>query len=221
MNLILLSSYSFFIHYSWYRWSCSVLDPKINFTEIEPASSTSKESLYYLRHVLSPYNMARLDAYANNLADYLSVWSPTLQMLVIFQYDLRFSKCLLRKLLFYNIWNLFYRIGQGEFLNSKSPKLRAQKEFMDEAYKNLVTHCGIWIIYDITSQSNFSIKVSTPLIFSLVNTSPTLLWYLRCFKVQDYFIFVKSLHFFKGRKQQFSKSCWLFGSDQYRNKYSK
>lgn len=61
-----------------------MLDPKINFTGMEPASSIPTECSYLLDLVLSPYNIARLDAYVNNLADYLSVrysnylfaWNP-------------------------------------------------------------------------------------------------------------------------------------------------
>ena len=51
----------------------SVLDPKIDFTDIEPAPSKSDGFSKLISTLLSPYDMGRLKDYTNNLIDYLSV----------------------------------------------------------------------------------------------------------------------------------------------------
>ncbi|KAA8530952.1 hypothetical protein F0562_005681 [Nyssa sinensis] len=51
-----------------YKLAMSVLDPKINFTEFEPA--TSNGFLKSFSEILTPYDMKRLEAYTNNLADF-------------------------------------------------------------------------------------------------------------------------------------------------------
>ncbi|XAR57323.1 tRNA(Met) cytidine acetyltransferase [Bertholletia excelsa] len=54
-----------------YKLAMSVLDPKINFTELEPASSaTSDRFLKSLNGVLTLYDMKRLESYTNNIADF-------------------------------------------------------------------------------------------------------------------------------------------------------
>lgn len=53
-----------------YKLSMSILDPRIIFTEYEPAASTTKEIEDSLKEIFSPYDMKRLEAYTNNLADY-------------------------------------------------------------------------------------------------------------------------------------------------------
>lgn len=56
-----------------YKLALSVLDPKIDFTDIEPASSKSDEFSKLINTLLSPYDMGRLKDYTNNLIDYLSI----------------------------------------------------------------------------------------------------------------------------------------------------
>ncbi|XP_010249467.1 PREDICTED: RNA cytidine acetyltransferase 2-like [Nelumbo nucifera] len=53
-----------------YKLAMSVLDPKINFTEQEPMPFTSNGFSRSLNDILSPYDMKRLEAYTNNLADF-------------------------------------------------------------------------------------------------------------------------------------------------------
>ncbi|KAL6502634.1 hypothetical protein OROHE_024287 [Orobanche hederae] len=53
-----------------YKLAMSILDPKINFSEVEIASSTSGGDLNSISESLSSYAMVQLEAYTNNLADY-------------------------------------------------------------------------------------------------------------------------------------------------------
>uniref|UniRef100_A0A5B7B8X6 RNA cytidine acetyltransferase n=1 Tax=Davidia involucrata TaxID=16924 RepID=A0A5B7B8X6_DAVIN len=53
-----------------YKLAMSVLDPKINFREFEPALITSNEFVKSLAEILTPYDMKRLEAYTNNLSDF-------------------------------------------------------------------------------------------------------------------------------------------------------
>lgn len=53
--------------------SFSVLDPKTDFTDIEPEPSKSDGLSKLINTLLSPYDMGRLKDYSNNLIDYLSV----------------------------------------------------------------------------------------------------------------------------------------------------
>ncbi|KAK3000847.1 hypothetical protein RJ639_020772 [Escallonia herrerae] len=55
-----------------YKLAMSILDPKINFAETKPDLSTSKELLCAFK-LLAPFNMKRLEAYTNNLADFHSI----------------------------------------------------------------------------------------------------------------------------------------------------
>ncbi|XP_058179454.1 RNA cytidine acetyltransferase 1 [Rhododendron vialii] len=58
-----------------YKLAMSVLDPKINFTDLEPALPTiSDRFLKSLDGILTPFDMKRLEAYINNLADYRMIW---------------------------------------------------------------------------------------------------------------------------------------------------
>lgn len=58
-----------------YKLAMSVLDPKINFTDLEPALPTiSDRFLKSLDGILTPFDMKRLEAYINNLADYRLIW---------------------------------------------------------------------------------------------------------------------------------------------------
>ncbi|KAI9108625.1 hypothetical protein K1719_020272 [Acacia pycnantha] len=52
-----------------YKLAMSVLDPKINFMELEAAKDTDK-SMGPVREHLSPHDMKRLEAYVDNLADF-------------------------------------------------------------------------------------------------------------------------------------------------------
>ncbi|CAK9137393.1 unnamed protein product [Ilex paraguariensis] len=63
-----------------YKLAMSVLDPKINFTEPEPASDGF---LKLLDEILSPYDIQRLEAYTNNRADFHKILDlvPTLARL--------------------------------------------------------------------------------------------------------------------------------------------
>ncbi|KAK8717275.1 hypothetical protein V6N13_044549 [Hibiscus sabdariffa] len=56
-----------------YKLAMSVLDPKIDFTDIEPAASKSDGLSSLINTLLSPYDMGRLKDYSNNLIDYLSI----------------------------------------------------------------------------------------------------------------------------------------------------
>ncbi|KAK4790574.1 hypothetical protein SAY86_017878 [Trapa natans] len=54
-----------------YKLAMSILDPKINFNDQEPkSSSTSNGFLKSPNEIFSPHDMKRLEAYTNNLADY-------------------------------------------------------------------------------------------------------------------------------------------------------
>ncbi|XP_060184187.1 RNA cytidine acetyltransferase 1-like [Lycium barbarum] len=53
-----------------YKLAMSVFDPKINFAEQDPASSASSELSIYMKFVLEPHEMKRLEAYSNSLIDY-------------------------------------------------------------------------------------------------------------------------------------------------------
>lgn len=53
-----------------YRLAMSILDPKINFTELEPRSNISDGLLKSTKDFFSPYDMKRLEAYTNHLADF-------------------------------------------------------------------------------------------------------------------------------------------------------
>ncbi|KAF7138787.1 hypothetical protein RHSIM_Rhsim07G0045000 [Rhododendron simsii] len=58
-----------------YKLAMSVLDPKINFTDLEPALPTiSDRFLKSLDGILTPFDMKQLEAYINNLADYRMIW---------------------------------------------------------------------------------------------------------------------------------------------------
>lgn len=48
----------------------SVLDPKINFTELDPSEDTIGEFLNAIRYLMSAHDMKRLEAYADNLVDF-------------------------------------------------------------------------------------------------------------------------------------------------------
>ncbi|GMI68635.1 hypothetical protein like AT1G10490 [Hibiscus trionum] len=56
-----------------YKLAMSVLDPKIDFTDIEPAASKSDGLSNLINTLLSPYDMGRLKDYSNNLIDFLSI----------------------------------------------------------------------------------------------------------------------------------------------------
>ncbi|KAK9163956.1 hypothetical protein Syun_004858 [Stephania yunnanensis] len=54
-----------------YKLAMSVLDPKINFTELEPSAIATSDGFgTSLNEILSPYDMKRLEAYCNNLVDF-------------------------------------------------------------------------------------------------------------------------------------------------------
>ncbi|KAK7858864.1 rna cytidine acetyltransferase 1 [Quercus suber] len=53
-----------------YKLAMSILDPKINFMELEPTLSTSNGFLSSFKELLSPHDMKRLEAYTNNLAGF-------------------------------------------------------------------------------------------------------------------------------------------------------
>ncbi|OIT04070.1 rna cytidine acetyltransferase 1 [Nicotiana attenuata] len=53
-----------------YRLAMSVFDPKINFVEQDPTASASSEFLNFMKFVLEPHEMKRLEAYSNSLIDY-------------------------------------------------------------------------------------------------------------------------------------------------------
>lgn len=70
------------IFWEWLQWFnapgfCSILDPKINFSEVENAVSPSTESLNSISETLSSYAMVQLESYTNNLAPHQMVWSYT------------------------------------------------------------------------------------------------------------------------------------------------
>ncbi|XP_021905351.1 RNA cytidine acetyltransferase 1-like [Carica papaya] len=56
-----------------YKLAMSVLDPKINFMEVESPDSCTDGCLRSLNGIISPYDMERLSAYTDNLADFNSV----------------------------------------------------------------------------------------------------------------------------------------------------
>ncbi|KAK6118419.1 hypothetical protein DH2020_047836 [Rehmannia glutinosa] len=53
-----------------YKLALSILDPKINFSEVDTALSSSSGQLNSISETLSSYAMEQLEAYTNNLADY-------------------------------------------------------------------------------------------------------------------------------------------------------
>ncbi|GAV91773.1 Helicase_RecD domain-containing protein/GNAT_acetyltr_2 domain-containing protein/tRNA_bind_2 domain-containing protein, partial [Cephalotus follicularis] len=53
-----------------YKLAMSILDPKINFSEVDPSLSTSDGFWRSLMDELSPYDVERLRAYTDNLVDY-------------------------------------------------------------------------------------------------------------------------------------------------------
>ncbi|KAL5818538.1 hypothetical protein ACOSQ3_022419 [Xanthoceras sorbifolium] len=53
-----------------YKLIMSILDPKINFTELEPTQSTSDTFLKSLSNILSPYDLEHVRAYADGLEEY-------------------------------------------------------------------------------------------------------------------------------------------------------
>ncbi|KAK9272602.1 hypothetical protein L1049_002976 [Liquidambar formosana] len=53
-----------------YKLALSILDPKINFMELESTMSTSYGFLKSINEILSPHDMERLEAYTSNLADF-------------------------------------------------------------------------------------------------------------------------------------------------------
>ncbi|PRQ49031.1 putative tRNA(Met) cytidine acetyltransferase [Rosa chinensis] len=53
-----------------YRLAMSILDPKINFKELESTSKISNGFLKSTKDFFSPYDMKRLEAYTNHLADF-------------------------------------------------------------------------------------------------------------------------------------------------------
>ncbi|XP_022132534.1 RNA cytidine acetyltransferase 2-like [Momordica charantia] len=53
-----------------YKLAMSVLDPKINFSELDPSEDTIEEFLNAIRFLISAHDMKRLEAYADNLADF-------------------------------------------------------------------------------------------------------------------------------------------------------
>lgn len=53
-----------------YKLAMSVLEPKINFEDLEAAPSTTDGLLSSVKQFLSPHDMKRLEAYTSNLADF-------------------------------------------------------------------------------------------------------------------------------------------------------
>lgn len=53
-----------------YKLAMSILDPKINFQDVEPTMPPSNGFLTSLNGIFSPHDMKRLEAYTNNLADF-------------------------------------------------------------------------------------------------------------------------------------------------------
>lgn len=53
-----------------YKLAMSILDPKINFQDVEPTMPPSNGFLTSLSGIFSPHDMKRLEAYTNNLADF-------------------------------------------------------------------------------------------------------------------------------------------------------
>ncbi|CAN6543663.1 unnamed protein product [Malus baccata var. baccata] len=66
-----------------YRLAMSILDPKINYKDGEPKSSTTDGFLRSITDLLSPYDMKRLEAYTSSLADFHMILDlvPTLSHL--------------------------------------------------------------------------------------------------------------------------------------------
>ncbi|KAK2980376.1 hypothetical protein RJ640_014549 [Escallonia rubra] len=69
-----------------YKLAMSILDPKINFADTKLDLSTSKELLSAFK-LLAPFNMKRLEAYTNNLADFHSIFNlvPSLAQLYFWE----------------------------------------------------------------------------------------------------------------------------------------
>ncbi|KAF7840044.1 RNA cytidine acetyltransferase 1 isoform X1 [Senna tora] len=53
-----------------YKLAMSVIDPKINFAELETVKNSSDKILGSVKEYLSPHDMKRLEAYVDNLADF-------------------------------------------------------------------------------------------------------------------------------------------------------
>ncbi|KAJ9670893.1 hypothetical protein PVL29_027062 [Vitis rotundifolia] len=53
-----------------YKLAMSILDPKINFQDLEPTMPPSNGFLTSLNGIFSPHDMKRLEAYTSNLADF-------------------------------------------------------------------------------------------------------------------------------------------------------
>lgn len=53
-----------------YKLAMSILDPKINFQDVEPTMPPSNGFLTSLNGIFSPHDMKRMEAYTNNLADF-------------------------------------------------------------------------------------------------------------------------------------------------------
>ncbi|KAG7027109.1 RNA cytidine acetyltransferase 2 [Cucurbita argyrosperma subsp. argyrosperma] len=68
LRFIRLLGFSF--HGMEYKLAMSVLDPKINFTELDPSEDTIEEFLNAIRYLMSAHDMKRLEAYADNLVDF-------------------------------------------------------------------------------------------------------------------------------------------------------
>ncbi|XP_027179739.1 RNA cytidine acetyltransferase 1 [Coffea eugenioides] len=60
----------FSFHSMEYKLAMSILDPKINFTEVDPVLHSSNEFLKSTGEIVTPDDMKRLEAYTNNLADF-------------------------------------------------------------------------------------------------------------------------------------------------------
>lgn len=60
----------FGFHSMEYKLAMSILDPKINFTEVDPVLYSSNEFLKSTGEIVTPHDMKRLEAYTNNLADF-------------------------------------------------------------------------------------------------------------------------------------------------------
>ncbi|XP_071914190.1 RNA cytidine acetyltransferase 1-like [Coffea arabica] len=60
----------FGFHSMEYKLAMSILDPKINFTEVDPVLHSSNEFLKSTGEIVTPDDMKRLEAYTNNLADF-------------------------------------------------------------------------------------------------------------------------------------------------------
>ena len=69
-NTFRAMEYKLAMRCSCYSYSHSVLDPKINFTELESGDSTSDGVLTSIKEIFSTIHMKKLEAYTSNLLDY-------------------------------------------------------------------------------------------------------------------------------------------------------